>query len=293
MKPFGSMIAVLWAAFSAPAAAQSAPKFEVVSIKPCKPPPNDGGRGGPGGSNDPGRMDLECRTVRSLIKDAYKRFANGTRPTMESALRLDREPIEGGPGWVDSDRYTIDAKPERTQTLEMMRGPMLQRILEDRFKLKVHRDTREVPVYELTVAKGGPKLRAAADGSCTPVDLAHGPPPPLQPGGKPRCGFFRDNGHGIDTYSTMANLCAQFSAWLDRNVIDKTGIAGMFEIHLAFSFQDLDASQAPNDGAVPAPPVDPSDLISTGVQNLGLKIQAAHGPGELLIIDHVERPSEN
>jgi uncharacterized protein (TIGR03435 family) len=101
-----------------------------------------------------------------LIQAAYVIFANGHAMTNPSHI-----PISGGPEWINSDRYTIDAKPEDPQTLEMMNGPMLQALLEERFRLKVHREVREVPVYSLTEAKTGLKLKPFKEGSCTPVDL--------------------------------------------------------------------------------------------------------------------------
>jgi uncharacterized protein (TIGR03435 family) len=75
-------------------------------------------------------------------------------------------PIAGGPSWLDSDGYSIDAKPEQPVNIEMMKGPMLQALLEDRFKLKLHKEATEIQVFELTVGGKGPKLEAAKQGSC-------------------------------------------------------------------------------------------------------------------------------
>jgi len=138
------------------------PKFEVASIKPCKGvEPVSNARSGnlPNGGFSAGRMHLECSPLvgtGGLIRKAYGTFASGE---FHAFLHPSALPVEGGPDWIRSEYYTIDAKAEGTPSVEMMQGPMLQAVLEDRFHLKVRRDTRPVPAYELTVAKGGPKLR--------------------------------------------------------------------------------------------------------------------------------------
>ena len=114
-------------------------------------------------------MKLPCRNVRNLISNAYLIFANGVDAHPEND-RLTQ--VEGAPDWIGSSAnprgskffYTIEAKAESPQSRFMMMGPMLQIILEDRFKLKVHWETREVPVYALTVAKNGPKLKPYVEG---------------------------------------------------------------------------------------------------------------------------------
>jgi uncharacterized protein (TIGR03435 family) len=138
--------------------AAATPKFEVVSVKPCKA--GDGGGGGRKGASDgspsPGRLELTCRTVIDLVQIAYIQYADGKLKPPGRHV-----PISGGPPWIDSGRYSIDAKAEGIPGQNVMRGPMLQALLEDRFQLKIHRETREVPVYALTVAKGGLKLQIA------------------------------------------------------------------------------------------------------------------------------------
>jgi uncharacterized protein (TIGR03435 family) len=92
----------------------------------------------------------------------------------------------------------------------------------------------------------------------------------------------------------MAGLCWQFSAWLDRAVIDKTGVAGAFDIHLELSAADLPADHdAPTDPSSPATPADPFGAISAAVRKLGLRLSPAKGSSAFLVIDHVEKPSEN
>ena len=89
---------------------------------------------------------------------------------------------------MKSETFTVEAKAESPQTMEMMRGPMLQTLLEDRFKLKVHRVTKQVPIYALVVARGGPKLDATKRDRCTLIP--NGPPAPLTPDQPPFCGLF-------------------------------------------------------------------------------------------------------
>jgi uncharacterized protein (TIGR03435 family) len=175
---------------------------------------------------------------------------------------------------------------------------MMQVLLEDRFKLKMHRETREVPVYELTVDKGGPRLKPKQEGSCIVVDHDHPPPGPGERFPRICGGFFGDDLNG----STMANLCRQFSVMMDRDVIDKTGITGLFDIHLESYWENaqLGAFAEPltalNNPPVPPIPPDRAAVFAAGriaVKKLGLKLEPAKGSGEFLVIDSVEKPSEN
>lgn len=135
--------------------------FEVATVKPTEAFNFNhcGGADGPAGA---GRMILKCATAANLIQQAYVLFTNGL------SLNPQSFPISGGPGWLDSDHYDITAKAEGNPPLETMMGPMLQSLLEDRFKLKLHRETREVPVYALTVAKAGLKLKPLDKPDCDP-----------------------------------------------------------------------------------------------------------------------------
>jgi uncharacterized protein (TIGR03435 family) len=248
----------------------------------------------------PGRLSLKCTTLRTLLRTAYGTFANGP---MLRAARMD---VLGGPPWLDSDMYDLDAKAEAGAPLDQMAGPMLRALLEDRCKAKVHKDTREVPVYALTVAKGGAKMLPTKAGSCTPLDINH---LPARPGtGEPQqnfCGVMstRNTASGMTADGkglTMAELAARLlSGTVDRPVIDKTGLAGMFDIHLEYAPDNtmgvsarLNGEDAP---ALAAPPSDAAGLsIFTAIQQqLGLKLSPEKGPIEVLIVDSIERPSEN
>jgi len=281
--------------------AQPAPtrKWEAASIRPCEP---GGGRSG-GPRLSPGRLNTNCQTVMTLIQQAYVTFANGQFQAPWSV------PISGGPAWVNSARYEIEAKAEGEPLPHMMEGPMMQALLEDRFRLKVHRETKEVPVYALTVAKGGFKLHPFKEGSCTPRDPEKGPVP-LEPGQKPYCGSLAAGGPGL--YGVRVSI-AEPSIWtlnlaatsmsvfcsnlrLDRPILDKTGITGLFDFHLEYAFDQVTAAGFPGVPAPAAAPPDPGSApsIFTAIQEqLGLKLEPAKGPGEFLVVDSVERPSEN
>jgi uncharacterized protein (TIGR03435 family) len=217
--------------------------------------------------------------------------------------------VLGGPGWIDSDRYDIVAKAEGNPPQAQLYGSMLRALLEDRFKLKVHRETKEVPVYLLTVAKSGTKLQLVKEGSCVSADsvsadIKHPLPQPAPGQPRPRvCGSRVTALDGtFDMYgATMADLSIQLAIRLDRDVIDKTGIAGMFDIHLDVSRADLaprfvaggEVGQAdPSTPVVATDPTGPS-IFTALQQQLGLKLESGKGPVEFLVIDHVEKPSEN
>jgi uncharacterized protein (TIGR03435 family) len=187
---------------------------------------------------------------------------------------------------------------------------MLQALLEERFQLKIHTDNKEVPVYALTVGKDGPKLQEAQPGSCNQVDFDN-PPAPPPPRGQPfpsmcKLGRITDDAYDVRGV-TMADFSVDLSRRVDRDVIDKTGIPGVFDIRVALTSglaRQLLAglvAPPPPPGATPAPAAprssaDPADAVGAMqaiVQKLGLKLESAKGPGRVLVVDHVEKPSEN
>jgi uncharacterized protein (TIGR03435 family) len=171
------------------------PQFEVASVKldaGCDAP----GRRGRGMRRSPGQLEWECVTLAVLIQNAYGAFAD---PSKQNAKRV---PVSGAPAWIQSERYSLIAKSEGNTPVSQMLGPMLRRLLEDRFALKVRRETREAPVYELTVAKGGPKVKQTPEGSCVPLDLNRAPQAsPQVPARMPGCGAQRMM--GTDTVVTL------------------------------------------------------------------------------------------
>jgi uncharacterized protein (TIGR03435 family) len=284
-----------------PAAAGTHAEFEVASIKPCSsdfhPPP--GARGG-GGFFDtsPGRVSFQCMSVAEIITRAYGQF--GDPPPLNHPI--DSKMITGGPAWVYSDRYTIEAKAEGAPATTTMMGAMLRALLEDRFQLKIHQEVKEVPAYALTVAKSGFKLQPVKEGSCTPPDPI-GPNRVPASGEKPLCvGHVGINGPNVTFDSTGLSL-AQASRTLGafvlgRPVIDKTGITKLFSFHVEFAGDEITAMRQ-RPGALPAPQAEPSDVppgpsvFAVFEKQLGLKLVPTKGPEGFLVIDHVERPSKN
>ena len=215
------------------------PKFEVVSVKPCKPgAPSAGARGGTlvmGADSTPGRLSTGCGLLANpdntgLLQVAYNRYASG-RLTSTTLI-----PIEGVPEWVYSERFAIDAKADGHPTIQMMQGPMMQTILEDRFKLKIHRETRQGPVYELSLGKGSPKLKPYREGSCILV-LAGRPMPELLSGQRYCRRMVGRRSLDIEG-GTLTEAAGLLGMVLDRPVIDKTGLTNPVEIHLVFSPED-------------------------------------------------------
>jgi uncharacterized protein (TIGR03435 family) len=281
------------------------PQFEVASIKPCDAQTfsrgNRGGGPGPGGNSGvldgatPGRLTLNCRSLKNLIQAAYRlrggpvAFAESVQPT----------PIEGGPDWVTSERYTIDAKADDGASTRMMQGPMMQALLEDRFKLKIHRQTREIPVWALTLARGGHKLTRFQEGSCIPVVMTFLQTPQPLAAGEQRCEVLAGlsgphmvmNAQGV-TIEEFSRVFLVFAA--GRPIIDRTGLTGKFDIHLEFAPPPVDPART-GLAALQAAAGEPTapEIFAAIQEQLGLKLEPAKGPGEFLVIDHVEKPSEN
>jgi uncharacterized protein (TIGR03435 family) len=208
---------------------------------------------------------------------------------------------------MESDLYTIDAKTEIPTTEEMMRGPMMQSVLEDRFKLKIRRQTRSVPVYELTVAEGGPKLRKSEEGSCVPfnAEVFEKLPPKRIPGQTVPipCGAVVSPRNGTTDFpgTTIGGFCLNLSSRLVRDVVDKTGLDGFFDIHVEAERVRIQADDtiAGLPAAGDSPRTSRFDDFATfrafqaALPKIGLKLQPAKGAGVFLFVEHVERPSLN
>jgi uncharacterized protein (TIGR03435 family) len=263
------------------------PKWEAVSIKPCA---IRGQRGG-GARVTPGRIALNCQPVSAFIAWAYVQYAGGqARPFY--AIGNSGTALEGGPSWIYSDRYTIEATVNGSPSNAMMQGPMLQAILEDRFNVKVHTETREVPVYHVTVAPGGPKLRPFKPGTCVPIDVHREEPvPPPLPQGQRYCeSFVTPKGSTLSIHaegSSVEEFVTLFLSTLslaERRVIDRSGITGLFDIELEFTPPRSDDPAAAQGGV---------SVFTALREQLGLRLESARGPGQFLVVDSVERPTEN
>ena len=287
----GAMSARLTMAQTKVQSGVAAPKFDVSSIKLCKEAP--GIMMGAGAEFLPGRMNTGCVPLAApdntgLIQRAYVRFAGGRLHTFGLL------PIKGGPAWIHSDLFRIEATADGRPGTELMQGPMLQALLEERFGLVIHRDVHAGPVYTLTLARGASRLKPFVEGSCLPMRI--GNPPPEPPSGQRYCkSRIYTLTPAVDAEGASLGEFAQLlSVFLDRPVIDKSGLDGRFDIHLEFSADDATPgirgflSDAP-----PAPDPNRPPIFTAIQEQLGLRLQAATGPVESLVIDHVERPSEN
>ena len=236
--------------------------FDVASVKPADfPKPDKQGRimmapptGGPG-TKDPGRIHYPFVSLRNLIMTAYdvKTFQ------------------VQGPAWLDSARFEITATMPPDTTTEKFHV-MLRNLLAERFRLAIHRDTKELPMYSLTVAKNGPKLKESE--AVTPADDAGPPPPPLPPPGPPKMG--RDGfpdlplpaGRGLfmmmmpgrarllARQQTMLDLANRLGGMLNRPVTDNTGLKAHYDFIVTFSPEGM----APSPGL----PMGPGMMVQKG-----------------------------
>ena len=310
------VIGLLIGAASAPVAQAQSPvspvqKFEAAAIHPCGRDAGEPGLREMGGLGDtgpsPNLIIKKCVTVMSLFKDAYIIFANG----QSRAFGVQAPPIEGAPAWLSSERYTVEAKAEGTPGQPMMLGPMMQSLLEDRFHLKLHRETRSGPAYELTVVKGGPKLkenngscdydvptaaipRDPATGNSMPGFAARGRASQPDPGQPCHFMFFLNDGPN-ELFVTRGLTLDEFSAWLfsvtGRPIVNKTGLTGKFDIRLEY----LPASSAVTTAAdASGTDIQPEATLLPAVkQQLGLQLTSVQGTRQIIVIDHIERPSGN
>jgi uncharacterized protein (TIGR03435 family) len=225
---------------------------------------------------------------------------------MQNAFGLQGFQISGGPSWYQTDHYNIEAKGDGKPATREQVFLMLRALLEDRFQLKYHRETRELPVYALSLAKGGPKLPQPTDSSCTVLDPNAPPPPPAARGqlsARP-CGVAsvmlerasRASGGKIQ----MAEMVRVLSMIMDRPVIDRTGYTGTFDLQLDFTPDEATSgmprsTQSSEPGAAPAAPdpTAPPQIFAALQEQLGLRLESAKGPVEILVIDHIEKPSQN
>ena len=273
-RPAGVGAVLLVVATALFAQAPARPKFEVAAIKPSAETRFMSLR------PQPGRLTANA-PVRLMIQNAY-----GLQPFQ----------IIGGPRWIETDYYDIDAKAEgsanRAQVLLM-----LQSLLEDRFQLKAKQETRELPVYALLPARGGLKL-TTREGSCVSREPNVPPSPPL-PGTLP-CGsgvisMTPAGGRFAGGKVSMSEFTRVLANMLGRRIIDQTGFTGTFDFKLDFT-PDASTSGLPgNRGGADAVPADvaPPSIFTSLQETLGLRLESTKGPVEVLVIDSVQRPTAN
>jgi uncharacterized protein (TIGR03435 family) len=248
-------IAAISAAATSQTPSESKPSFEVAVIK-ANPRP------GPSALNKTGsRFVATALQLRPLIMEAY---------------RVRDFQILGGPNWMNDDPWDVEARAASDVNLNWtesenpyLAGPlarMLQSLIEERFQLKFHRETRQLGVYELTVVRGGPKLKLSADQTKTRVSET-----------RLGRGFVEVPGQPIRNFAYF------LGRQLDRPLIDKTGLEGLYDVTLQWTPEPVEAN-----------PTSKFPTLFTALQEqLGLRLESARGPVEMFVIDSVQRPSEN
>jgi uncharacterized protein (TIGR03435 family) len=209
---------------------------------------------------------------------------------------------------VRSDKYSIEAKAEGAPDRQVMLGPMLRNLLEDRFKLKIHRAADEAPMYSMTVAKGGLKIEPIGEDGCTTLDPNNRPDRDqmlaLNAGPKPVCGNMMMLGSPSKRNwtiggTTLESFAGTLSAFMDRHVVDNTGVPGNFNIRLEFAPDehvpgpDKRERDGPPIAPVEYPESDAPFIFAALEKQLGLKLESTKGAHGFLVIDHIERPSPN
>jgi uncharacterized protein (TIGR03435 family) len=254
-----------------PAAAQEGGSFEVASIRRNLSRTQLGS--GLAGPQPGGRFIAREATLQRLVGDAY-----------------DVEEVEGGPAWVRSDRFDVNARGAGQSQDDIRR--MLRALLADRFKLVVHRESREMPVYTLTTARAdrrlGPRLQPS-DPKCAEEARnffpgALGFPPP--------CGDFRLGAGALSARGvTLGNLAKLLAGRAGRPGIDRTGLEGVYDLTLEWS-SDLGLRPAPPDaaGAADLRP-DGLSLFTALEEQLGLRLEPGRGPVDVIVIDRADPPT--
>jgi len=287
-------------------------QFEVASVK-VHPPPLTGILV----TNRGGRFIATGFSLKMLVGRGYA---------------VPEARVIGGPNWIDSERYDIEAKAPDVNPAPPLQ-PMIQAMLADRFQLKAHKETRDMPVYELVVAKSGSKMKLSDDqtppaplAAAPPGDRGAGPGPggpggvagrgplpgpggpggpgpganPFGPGPRPRGTAGRGSINGRMTFEgsaiNVSVLLGTLQGMLDRPVVDKTGLTGLYDIKLEW----IPGSEAPpgpfgpNPNAPPpGPPADGPTIFSAVQEQLGLRLEGARGPVEVVVVDSAQKPVEN
>jgi len=263
------------------------PTFEVISIKPSKP--GSGTFIGAAGHAAPDdRFIAKNMSIKKLISWAYA----GT------SLPLPLDQVSGGPDWINSNEYDIDAKLDDAQVATMKKASgrdqilqirrMAQGLLRDRLKLAVNDTTVMRPVYDLVVARGGPKLQAAKPDSLSKIKVAG-----------VQMAFTAEPGEMHAWSMPISALARALSvdSTIGRPVLDKTGLTGNYAFDLKWTPEVGSPGAMPGrspDGVDAPGPDSSGPSIFTAVQEqLGLKLEPARGPVEAIEIVHIEKPSEN
>jgi uncharacterized protein (TIGR03435 family) len=273
---------------AAPLLAQQPPVYEVASVKP-----NQNRAARQGLQVSPGRYTFTAYTLKSLIDVAFQRTPFDQREKM------------GGPDWIDKDRFDLVVQAPAGAVLTGPDGfptgvfAMVRAVLADRFGLVTHDETRERPVYALTVARPDRRLGDGlkrVEGDCSEgmrrmVTPGPGAPPP----GPPPCSFGGGPGRIQGNIVSLAMLSAILGRTVGRPVVDRTGIEGYFNVTLEFAPEAGIAGPLPPEVPRPdaAPRADAPSIFTALQEQLGLKLEATRAPVDVLVIDKATQPTEN
>jgi uncharacterized protein (TIGR03435 family) len=276
MTRIASLAAVCLLAGGLLSAQTPAPTFDAASIKVNK----SGDAGGRYGGR-PGQLVVTNYTLRDIIRNAYG---------------VQRYQIVGGPDWQAQDRFDITARaPEGTPQPQML--SMVQTLLAVRFKLRVHRETRNLPVYALVLARAdrrlGPKMQpATVDCAALAAARSRGDDPPAPPtvGERPACGAQANPGRLMVGGYAIPDFARNLAGFAGRPIVDRTDLSGAFDFELLWT-----PDEPPPPGVALPAWYDPNGppLVTAVQEQLGLKLDATTGPVEVLVIDAAERPTED
>ena len=254
----------------APASVPGKPlTFDVISIKE-----NKAGTDMSLGRSIPDGISLENAFLPQFIAHAYG-VGHGTATNYVSGL----------PHWAEVTHYDIQLKVggDDLPAYRKLKGDqtrlMLQAVLADRFRLAAHMGAREVPVYNLIVARGGPKLHISDPADIYPNGIK-------MPDGSLHGAILVERGHIIGQQATLSSLLFMFTDFSGRPVVDKTGLTAKYDFNLQWTPNDRPGDPPPSDTAGPG-------LFTAIEEQLGLKLEPATGPVKIVIVDHIEKPSEN
>ena len=282
----------------------AAPRFEVASVKPGMSPMDAGRAAGAGG----GRVSFPFFGIRTQPGGRLQAVAN-LQTLIMRAYGIKAYQIEGGPKWITTDYFDISAKADSETATDAEMNEMLKSLLAERFQLRVRVETRQMPVYTLTLARPdgrlGPGLKPSSEECATSVEERKrtGAPPAMPPGPRtpltPVCGMVTMGltRNGAATFAVggqaLSAVVSHISSELGAQVVDRTGLTGLFDIVLEYEstrrMQGLPAP-GPDPNSTDALPV---PLPSALQQQLGLRLGKGMGPLPITIVDAAEPPSPN
>ena len=254
----------------APRQASDQPRFDVASLKI-----NIANDGIVFNQSQKGRYTISGYTLAALIRSAYG---------------VQEFQIVGGPDWMNSERFNIEATYAEAPGVPARTDLMLRTLLEERFKLAVHNETRERPVYALVLARADRRLGPQLQKSARDCATAKGPD---GCGSSVGPGFIRSRGRTMAQFAESLSRLTNTGSSLNRLIVDKTGLEGQYDVTLKFTPENIPPAGGPPPPGFPA--VDPNGpSIFTALQEqLGLKLDSQRAPVDVLVVDRAERLTEN